>query len=259
MYADGRSELLDKVWDTLIGLQLFRYTGESPAQSVGKLNEFLGTKLLPGIVVTSLAMCRALAKNTRVFEQLVEGRLKATFSMMNIVPDPNLADVIVVGSRLFWKDELEMTAFPSPDDAMRLFKVTPKRTGEAVDCDTDEALVVLIPQLIGAGSKCLELAVEYAKNRTAFGKPIGSYQAIKHKLVDDAVELELAHSLYEWSLSNRSCMQKTLSHVLKKTLKVATDAIQVHGGIGFTNDLDLHLYLRRCVTIGKLWSSSSRV
>jgi alkylation response protein AidB-like acyl-CoA dehydrogenase len=109
----------------------------------------------------------------------------------------------------------------------------------------------------GVAERALEMATAYAKERVAFGQPIGSYQAIQHKLVDMLVEVENARSLVyyaAWALDDGNAeaaqavaMAKAYSADI--AWNVTTNAIQVYGGIGFTWECDLHLYHRRALQL----------
>jgi alkylation response protein AidB-like acyl-CoA dehydrogenase len=101
--------------------------------------------------------------------------------------------------------------------------------------------------------RCLEMAVEYAKVRVQFGRPIGSFQAIKHLCADMYTLLETARSaaLYAaWCVANDTSEVATIASLAKAYCseayyRVAADNIQLHGGIGFTWEHDCHLYFKR--------------
>jgi alkylation response protein AidB-like acyl-CoA dehydrogenase len=117
------------------------------------------------------------------------------------------------------------------------------------------ATAALSTELVGTAQKALDLSVEYAKTRVQFGKPIGSFQAVKHKCVDMMVAVENARSLAyyaAWAVDTRAPeastavpMAKAYASDMAKT--VTSEAIQVHGGIGFTWEHDMHLYHRRAL------------
>ncbi|HWC36325.1 MAG TPA: acyl-CoA dehydrogenase [Mycobacteriales bacterium] len=115
------------------------------------------------------------------------------------------------------------------------------------------AQVVLAAEGLGTASKALEVGVEYAKQRVAFGRQIGSYQAIKHALVDAFVGVEQLRSLVWWAAwtADESPEELPLAAAAAKgmaavVLENATETlVQVHGGIGFTWEHDAHLYWRR--------------
>jgi alkylation response protein AidB-like acyl-CoA dehydrogenase len=116
----------------------------------------------------------------------------------------------------------------------------------------DVALVVLAAEQVGGAAACLDMAVEYAKVRHQFDRPIGSFQAIKHKLADLLVLVEMGRSAVDRALlaeqdpaalAEAAAVAKIWCSGAFTT--VATENVQVHGGIGFTWEHDAHLYFRR--------------
>jgi alkylation response protein AidB-like acyl-CoA dehydrogenase len=107
--------------------------------------------------------------------------------------------------------------------------------------------------MVGGGEWVLETTVNYAKERIAFGVPIGSFQIIKHKCADMYSALEYARSLMEWaaeSIKDGAPNAATAVSMAKSycgdAYKLVTDhGVQIHGGIGFTWDHDMHLYFKR--------------
>jgi len=108
-------------------------------------------------------------------------------------------------------------------------------------------------EMLGAARRCLDMAVEYAKVREQFGQPIGSFQAIRHKCADMLLEVENSHAAVyyaAWALDANADDADLAASVAKAYVgdaarKVCGEAIQVHGGIGFTWEYDLHLYFKR--------------
>ena len=108
-------------------------------------------------------------------------------------------------------------------------------------------------EMLGASRRCLEMAVGYAKVREQFGQPIGSFQAIRHKCAEMLVEVENSHSATyyaAWALDAGAADAAVAASVAKAYVsdasrRVCGEAIQVHGGIGFTWEYDLHLYFKR--------------
>jgi alkylation response protein AidB-like acyl-CoA dehydrogenase len=117
----------------------------------------------------------------------------------------------------------------------------------------DVALVVLAAEDLGAAGRAVQLGIEYAKVRTAFGRQIGSYQAVKHALVDAWVGVEQLRSLVWWAAwaADAAPDELPLAAAAAKAFaaetleRAAETCIQVHGGIGFTWEHDAHLYWRR--------------
>lgn len=113
----------------------------------------------------------------------------------------------------------------------------------------------LCAETVGVAQRALELSVAYARERVQFGRPIGSFQAVKHKCVDMMVAVENARSLSYyacWAVAERNretarslAMAKAYASDMGKN--VTGEAIQVHGGIGFTWEHDIHLYYRRAL------------
>jgi alkylation response protein AidB-like acyl-CoA dehydrogenase len=108
-------------------------------------------------------------------------------------------------------------------------------------------------EMLGCARKSMEMSVEYAKVREAFGQPIGTFQAIKHKTADMLVDVEQSHSAVyyaAWAQDANAPDAALAASVAKAFVgdaarKVCGESIQVHGGIGFTWEFDLHLWFKR--------------
>jgi alkylation response protein AidB-like acyl-CoA dehydrogenase len=117
----------------------------------------------------------------------------------------------------------------------------------------DRGKLMLAAEMMGGAQKVLETTVEYAKIRTQFGRPIGAFQAIQHKCSNMLVDIEGAKSAVyyaAWALSNQVADAPLAAAVAKAAAsdafrRAAADGIQVHGGIGFTWEHDMHLYFKR--------------
>ena len=123
---------------------------------------------------------------------------------------------------------------------------------------------LLAVEQVGAAQHLLDLSVEYAKSRLQFGRHIGSFQAIKHKLADMLVDLEHARSsAYHavWALSDGSDDPELATSIAQAVSsaafsRIAADTIQVHGGIGFTWEHQAHRYSKRAATDAALLGSA---
>jgi alkylation response protein AidB-like acyl-CoA dehydrogenase len=117
----------------------------------------------------------------------------------------------------------------------------------------DLAAVALAAEQVGGAQKCLEMSTEYAKVRVQFGRPIGSFQAIKHKCADMLVAVESAKSAAYyagWAASEDNEELPVVAPLAKAYCSeayfhCAAENIQIHGGIGFTWEHDAHLYFKR--------------
>ncbi len=124
---------------------------------------------------------------------------------------------------------------------------------DAVDRVVDLGAVFACAEMLGGANRVLELAVEYAKDRVQFGRPVGSFQAVKHRCADMLVDVEgMRSSTYwaAWCLGARDREASIAASTAKvwcadASKRVMASALQVHGGIGFTWEHDLHLFMKR--------------
>lgn len=125
------------------------------------------------------------------------------------------------------------------------------------------AAVVVAFEQLGGAQRCLEVATEYVAGRYQFGRPVGSFQAVKHKLANVLVAVELARSLCYGALWASEQQTEGLGAAASLCWLAAADAyrlaaeegLHLHGGIGFTWEADAHLYLRRSATLAGLFGS----
>jgi alkylation response protein AidB-like acyl-CoA dehydrogenase len=130
----------------------------------------------------------------------------------------------------------------------------------------DLAAVALAFEQVGGAARCLEMAVDYAKVRHQFGRPIGSFQAIKHKCADMLVLVESAKSAAYYAGWAADADEDELQVVAPLAKSYCSDAfftcaaenIQVHGGIGFTWEHDAHLYFKRAKTSQLMFGDPGR-
>jgi alkylation response protein AidB-like acyl-CoA dehydrogenase len=192
----------------------------------------------------------------------------------NYVLDGHIANVILVaaladdGLALFHVDSdaagLERTSLPTLDLTRKLarlaFKGTPatrvsdKGIRAALERTLTFGVAMLAAEQVGGAQRCLEMSTEYAKTRLQFGRPIGSFQAIKHKCADMLVETEFArsaayHAAFELAGGDEAeaseAAQIAKSYCAEAFFKAAADNIQIHGGMGFTWEHSAHLYFKR--------------
>ena len=229
--------------------------------------ERLGYWSVPGPVAESIAVAPVLlAGHGERSAGLASGELIATVALRPHAPravDADTAGLILVAGDGEVRDGAAGELHQSVDPARRLFDVT--TVGEAQKADTARAFefgaLVTAAQLIGAGQAMLDASVEYAKQRSQFGRVIGSYQAIKHKLADVYIALELARPLvYAGALSLADGSPNTARDVSAAkaaasdaALLSARSSLQTHGAIGFTQEHDLSLLLLRVQALHSAW------
>jgi alkylation response protein AidB-like acyl-CoA dehydrogenase len=124
---------------------------------------------------------------------------------------------------------------------------------DALDATLTAAAVGASAEMLGASRKSLEMSTDYAKVRKQFGQFIGQFQAVKHMLAEMLEQVENSHAAVyyaAWAMDADAADKQMAASVAKSTLnesskKVCGDAIQAHGGIGYTWEYDLHLYWKR--------------
>ncbi|TFH23271.1 MAG: acyl-CoA dehydrogenase [Myxococcales bacterium] len=123
----------------------------------------------------------------------------------------------------------------------------------AIERTLDLAAIALAAEQVGGAQRCLDLSVEYAKERIQFGRPIGSFQAIKHKCADMFLLVESARSAAYYAGYAASVDDPELpvlaslakAYCSDAYFRCAAEAIQIHGGVGFTWEYDVHMYFKR--------------
>jgi alkylation response protein AidB-like acyl-CoA dehydrogenase len=162
---------------------------------------------------------------------------------------------------------IEVTLLPTMDQTRKLCEVTCADVAVGADAllgaagsgwvplsrVLDRATVALCAEMCGGAQKVLDMTVEYAKIRQAFGRPIGSYQGVKHRAADMLVDVENSKSITyyaAWALDEGSpeaplAVSMAKAYVSDAFRRVTAAGIQLHGGIGFTWEHDLHLYFKR--------------
>ena len=156
------------------------------------------------------------------------------------------------------------------DIASLQFEDTPARLlmrGEAalraLQRANDMACMAQSAELLGIARRALSLTRDYLTTREQFGKPIGSFQALQHRLVDGLIHVELASACVQDGLRslNESNYSATASRMKARTAKAATEmtrmAVQMHGAIGTANEYDIGLYFKRAMTLASRWGNAA--
>lgn len=232
--------------------------------------ERLGRWAVPGPVAESIAVAPILLAGDERSAALASGELIATLAMPPAVPRAVAADfagLVLLAERGTVRDATPGSPHDSVDPTRRLFDVSPRGDGGAADTARayEFGALATAAQLVGAGQAMLDASVEYAKQRTQFGRLIGSYQAIKHKLADVHIAVEMARPLvYGAAL----CLAEDSSHTMRDVsaakaaasdaaLLAARAALQTHGAIGYTAEHDLSQLLLRVQALRSAWGDPS--
>ncbi len=216
--------------------------------------EELGKALVPtpllGTILAELALLAVGAHDP--LEGLTEGT-----SIGTVVFDPgfvingDIADVVIAadGTDLTRWDTFTAQAKPTMDLTRRLSALTPGETS-ALGADpglADIAALLMAAEQVGAAARALDLTVAYTKDRVQFGRPIGSFQALKHRMADLYVKVSSARAVVNDAIAEPSPSSAALARVLaSETLSAVTaEAVQMHGGIAITWEHDIQLYFKR--------------
>ena len=219
--------------------------------------EELGKALVPtpllGTILAELALLAAPEPDADALERLAEGGAigAVVFDDDNTVANGDIAD-IVVGARdgqLQRWTEFSTEPVATMDPTRRLGRITAGATAPVGDDPgiADYAAILLAAEQIGAATRCLELTVEYTKSRVQFGRPIGSFQALKHRMADLYVAVSAARAVVDDAIAEPSATSAALARVVASEAfsKVAGEAVQLHGGIAITWESDIQLYFKR--------------
>lgn len=290
--ADPRVEQYDaELWQTLceqIGVAALAIPeeydgfGATLVESCMVLEE-LGRTLAPTPLLASVVTAEALLAGAdeeakaRLLPRIAAGEVAAFADGADaVVIDGDLATVLVVatGDGLFEVDPAtaERTWTPTMDQTLRLARVvtdvsTATRIGDPAPARERAALVgaaAVAALQVGTAARGLEMTVAYSKERVQFGRPIGSFQALKHRMADQLVLVEMARSA-SWAASYAVAVgasnAEQLTHVAKAycgdaLAHVAGETVQLHGGIAITWEHDAHLVLKRAHALGQLFGAA---
>ena len=219
----------------------------------------LGRGLVPspllGTTLAELALLAAPEPDAATLEGLAEGTsIGALVLDADYVVNGDVADVVVAASngpdgRLSRWTRFSAQPVATMDPTRRLARLRAEEV-EAIGTDpgiADIAAILLAAEQIGAAERCLELTVEYTKNRVQFGRPVGSFQALKHRMADLYVAVATARAVVSDACdaptpTNAATARLAASEAL---CAVAAEGIQLHGGIAITWEHDMHLYFKR--------------
>jgi alkylation response protein AidB-like acyl-CoA dehydrogenase len=246
------------------------------------VQEELGAALAPSPFLSTVAAAALIAdagsdeQRERWLPPLAGGEARGTVAALRdgngwaAVPDADGADLVVVRDGDGWALAEGASAAPANalDSTRRLWSIEVDGAldplpGEGARA-ADVIAVALGAESVGVAQRTLEMAVAYAKEREQFGRPIGAYQAVSHACAQMLLEVEGARSMVlyaAWALDHEpesgplaAAMAK--AYASDAGWRVPAAALQVHGGIGFTWEHDLHLWLKRGKANAYLWGDA---
>jgi alkylation response protein AidB-like acyl-CoA dehydrogenase len=260
-------------------LRDFAALGEGPLTDLCLFVEEAGYVAAPGVFFPTVALFAPLlgALGHELLTPAVGGEITGTVAMAGAdgVWQPNddaVKTFVAEADRVDWVAVVSngpaVTLVESPparpvatvDFSRRLFEVEPGSGAgpaqavdpEALDTVIERATVALAAEMVGTARRLFDMTLAYAKERVQFDVPIGSFQAIQHKLADMALDLERATSAVYYAamaVDAKDADRHRATHVAKAAAgaaatRAAKDGVQIHGGIGYTWEHDLHLFIR---------------
>ncbi|HKF78618.1 MAG TPA: acyl-CoA dehydrogenase family protein [Candidatus Dormibacteraeota bacterium] len=273
--------VLEEMGRTLLCAPYFATVAMAANALIASGDEVACAAHLPGIAAGETIATLALAEDTGRWDEesvtLAAERSGSAWTLTghkSFVVDGSIANLVLVAARtwsgisLFAVDGgaegLIRTALPTLDQTRKLARLEFARTpaslvgaeggaSPGLSRTLDLAAIALAAEQVGGAQACLDMSVEYAKVRYQFGRPIGSFQAIKHRCADMLLEVDSARSAAQyaaWAVAEDSPDVPVAASLAKSTCSeayfhAAAQNIQIHGGIGFTWEHDAHLYFKR--------------
>ncbi|AFM19361.1 acyl-CoA dehydrogenase [Mycolicibacterium chubuense NBB4] len=218
--------------------------------------EELGKGLVPtpllGTTLAELALLSLDEPDEDLLGALAEGSAIGTVVFdAGYVVNGNVADVVIAADGQTLTRWTSFTSTPAvamditrPLAAIDAGETSPLGSDPGL---ADTAAILLAAEQIGAASRCLDLTVQYTKDRVQFGRPIGSFQALKHRMADLYVAVQSAKAVVDEAVADPSPTSAALARLAASEAfsTVAAEAVQMHGGIAITWESDIQLYFKR--------------
>ena len=195
-----------------------------------------------------------------------------------LVEDAHVADLLLLerGGDLFalTPDQVALRRNESVDPSRRLYAVdfaadaspvaSGARAASLLEASLDRGALGCAAQALGLAQRMLDLSVQYTAERHQFGKPIGSFQAVKHHLANVAVRLEYARAPVHRAAcavaQGEACASRAVSHAKLVACEAANlaakNSIQVHGAMGYTWEVDLHIFMKKAWALANTWGDA---
>lgn len=229
---------------------------ELPFAALAALAELAGSLAFPGPVIEALALSTALPPEEAGRSTLGWVQHDSSQVVAQVNESTSGAYLLSLHPDDLWTGSLEVLDGPSGDPGARLASAArAERAPGSAEPLLYRALVLSAAYELGMASAALQLAVEHAKVRTQFGQPIGAFQAVQQHVGQMHVWTTEVRALVDRAVAAEDDGTPVLSlaaasraYAARAGRRVVEDAIQVHGGIGFTAEVPLHLYLKRADT-----------
>ena len=283
--ASGRSP---ELWDKLARMGVVSLTVPEEHGGLGLdevdlvlLLEESGRAALPEPILETTAVGAPLLRDVGALDRLPrDGVVSVGLDALSYVSDAHVADLLVLQRddelHAVARDAVELTRQPSLDGARRLFTVAWQPAGSSRIATGDDALdaaarafdrgaLAAAAQLLGVADRLIEMAADHARAREQFGRPIGSFQAVKHHLANALLALEFARPVtYRAAFSvarddgdRATHVSMAKAYASDAAALAARTALQVHGAIGYTWEHDLHLWMKRAWALAAAWGDAA--
>jgi alkylation response protein AidB-like acyl-CoA dehydrogenase len=214
--------------------------------------------------------------------KVAEGTAKIVVGLQSnlLVEDAHIADLMLLekAGALYAveKGEAELEYNQSVDPSRKLFQVSFNEDNATLVADGEEAQALIssalnrgalgcAAQALGLTQRMIDLSVQYTSDRTQFGVAIGTFQAVKHRMANVAVPLEYSKATVAraaYAVAHKlSSAAENVSHAksmaCEASLLGAKNAIQVHGAMGYTWEVDLHIYMKKAWALDKDWGDQA--
>jgi alkylation response protein AidB-like acyl-CoA dehydrogenase len=208
-----------------------------------------------------------------------EARVAVGLEQNLLVEDAHVADLLLLQHGDAWyalaPEQLELRRNESVDPSRRLYAVTIKPGAEDVASGQQAAALTLAAldrgalgcaaQALGLAQRMVDMTVSYSCDRQQFGKPIGSFQAVKHLMANVAVRLEYARAPVHRAAYSVARAEAVASRAVSQAKLMACEAanlaakhsIQVHGAMGYTWEVDLHIFMKKAWALANTWGDTA--
>lgn len=242
-WAAGDTKPGLEIWRGLAEIGVHSLAGEYPVELCAAM-ERIGYHAAPGPYPEALAVATALPE----WRPRIAAGAIATAAVPPIAPYAPNADIAEI-----CVPPADLQPAPSLDPTRSLFPVT----GEPEPAIFDSAALLTAAQLLGLGRAALDMTVAYAKQRVQYGRLIGEYQAVKHRLADAHTGLEFARPLlFAAALSSDPRdISAAKAAAGDSAYRAGRAALQLHGAIGYTDEYDLSVYFKKIRALHSAWGS----
>lgn len=254
-WANGDPEPGLRLWTRLADLGVTSLATEATPVEVCIAFEAIGRHAVPGPWIESAAYLPVALPDIDFSEK--RATVAAPYAL-----DADIADDVYIVVQGELRRATAGARVASIDPSRRMFRVTEATVVEPVETTTldtafDLATLATAAELLGAGERVLADSVAYVKQRTQFGRAIGSYQAIKHQLADVRIALDFARPLAFGAALDPTTRAVSAAKVQSADAAnlAARVGLQVHGAIGYTEEYDLSRWLLRIRALQSVWGS----